>query len=144
MHAYTTRLLDAIVRLRQWTPLLPEHCIVDEAQRVGTAVDLIAVDRNGDLIILEFKTGYQDYWDAADGHMLHSLALLPNTPCNRASLQVATSALFLNKRYGVPLARMHMYVMRIDDAETQIIAVPRELLTKLGDAIYSDLLCHNK
>jgi hypothetical protein len=143
VHAYTTRLLEAIVKLRHWTPLLPEFCIVDEALGIGTAVDLIAVDRAGDLVLLEFKTGYQDYWDAADGHMLHALALLPNTPRNRASLQVATAALFLNRRYQVPLARMHMYVMRIDDAQTQIVAVPRDLLEKLGDAIYSDLLRYN-
>jgi len=143
MHAYTTRLLDAIVRLRKWTPLLPEFLTGDETLKLGTEVDMIAVDRAGDLILLEFKTGYRDYFQTADGQMLHSLSLLPNTPCNRASLQVATAALILNRRYDVPLERMHMYVIRIDDAQTQIIAVPRDLLTKLGGAIYSDLLRYN-
>jgi hypothetical protein len=62
---------------------------------------------------------------------------------NRASMQVAVAALILNRRYDVPLERMKLYVLRIDDAETQIIAVPDGLLQRLGEAIYQDLLRYN-
>lgn len=143
VNPYTTRLMQAIVSLRHWTPLLPEFDLFDARLGIGTSVDLIGVDRSGDLILMEFKTGYSDYWHTRDGYMHGALAGLANTPCNRACVQVAVSALILQNAYDVPGARMHAYVLRIDDEQIQIIAVPETLWLRskgLGAAIYADLL----
>jgi hypothetical protein len=56
VHPYTMRLMQAIVALRHWTPLLPEFDIFDEALGIATSIDQIAVDRDGNLILLEVKT----------------------------------------------------------------------------------------
>lgn len=140
VHSYVTRLMEAIVKLRRWTPFLPEFEHYDEALGLGTQADLVAVDAAGDLVLLEIKTGYADYWTRADGMMRGCLARLPNSPCNRATLQIAISGLVLQRRYGVPAARMHLYVLRIDDAVIDIVPVPPRFLAELGDAIYADLL----
>lgn len=140
MHDYTARLMRVIVERQKWTPFLAEFPVYDEALGVGTAVDMVAVNERGELILLEYKTGYKNAFEGADGQMAHSLAALSNTVRNQATLQVVCAALILSRRYAVPLHAMQMYVMRVDDEAVELTPVPREFVARLGGAIYSDLL----
>jgi hypothetical protein len=140
LHNYTTRLLKVIVERMRWQPFLPEFDICDEALGIGTSIDMVCVERSGDLVLLEFKTGYKDYFEKQDGFMRHSLSRLSNTIRNQATMQLTTSALILHRKYGVPLRRMHLFVMRVDEVAIDIVPVPPDFLTKMGDSIYDDLL----
>jgi hypothetical protein len=140
MHDFTARLMKVIVERQRWTPFLPEHPVFDEDLGMGTRVDLICVDQSGSLVLLEFKTGYKKYFEGADGHMQRALSALSNTVKNQATLQIVVAALILQRKYGIPVRAMQMAVMRIDDETIDLLRVPSSFLSKMGDAIYSDLL----
>lgn len=144
VHDYTTRLMQAIVGRKKWMPFLPEFLMFDEALGIGTKIDMVCVNKGGDLILLEFKTGYAGYFDDANGTMSKSLAGLANTPRQRATLQITVPALILHRRYGIPLCRMQMWVLRIDDTDLDIVPVPGQFLVQYGDSIYNDLLLYNQ
>lgn len=143
-HRLTTRLMEFIVARQKWMPFLPEFLMFDEQLGVGTRVDMVCVNKQGDLVLLEYKTGYAGYFDQAQGVMTRSLAGLPNTPRQRATLQITVPALILNRRYGIPLRRMHLWVLRVDDAQLDPQLVPPLFVEQYGDAIYNDLLLYNQ
>ncbi len=141
LDAFTARILSAVVDKLKLQPFLPEFDVYDEAMGVGTSVDLIALDSDGKLALVEYKTGYKrSYTSGADGFMARTLHRMPCTPQNQATLQVMGSALILNKCYGVPLHEMRLYVMRCDDAVVEVNPVPQTFVTKLADSMYNDLL----
>ena len=67
LHPWCARLMEVIAVRRNWLLFLPEFDIYDEALRIGTSIDMVCLDKEGCLILLEFKTGYKDYFDGADG-----------------------------------------------------------------------------
>lgn len=144
LHAYAQRLLQVIVGRLKLQPFLAEFDCYDEAMGphgVGTSVDHIALDAEGRLVLLEFKTGYRDSFSAAqDGFMAGTLHRMPCTPRNQATLQVMGAALILHRRYGIPLEEMRLYVLRIDETVVEVMPVQQEFVQRTADAIYRDLL----
>ncbi len=92
-HAWTQQYLDALLA-RGWFPLASEFLVYNEHVRVGTAIDLVAVDTRGTLIFVELKTGYTGAaWTTACGPMRGAMAgVLLDAPCNRAYVQVMLGA----------------------------------------------------
>ena len=140
LHPYCSRLLACIIDRMKWHVFLPEFDVYDAALHIGTSVDMMGLTRDGDLVLMEFKTGYKNYFDNADGHMACSLSGMRNTPMNQATLQLTSAAQILHTCYGVPLERMLLYVMRIDDESLDIIPVDRTFVKRVGPLIYRDLL----
>lgn len=143
LHDFSARILKVIIGKMQLKPFLPEFDIFDEVMGVGTSIDMICLDKDGFLVLLEFKTGYKDYFNSPDGYMSLSLHGLKNTAQNQATLQLSSAALILEKKYGIPLERMKLYIIRVDDESLDIIPVEREFLKKVGPFIYQDLLSIN-
>lgn len=140
LHNYSGRILKAIVERKAWKPFLPEFDIFDEELGIGTSIDMVCLDKEGNLILLEFKTGYKGYFEERDGFMRHSLVNFPNTVLNQATLQIVTAGLILERRYEIPLDKMRFYILRIDEEALDIIPVCNDFLSKLGPSIYNDLL----
>lgn len=143
LHPFSSRILRVIIETMKWMPFLPEHDIYDDALGIGTSIDMVCLDREGHLILLEFKTGYKDYFENADGAMQHALSSMSNTIQNQATLQLTSAALMLERRYAVPVTEMLLYVIRIDDESVDIVPVDRSFVQKLGPSIYRDLLNAN-
>lgn len=142
LHDFSARILKTLMGRMKLKPFLPEFDIFDESIGIGTSIDMICLDQDGMLVLLEFKTGYKGYFQACDGFMRHSLARLKNTAQNQATLQLTSAALILERKYQVPLDRMKLYIMRVDDEALDIIPVEREFVRKIGPSIYNDLLSH--
>ena len=141
LHAYSSRLLHAIVDRLKLQPFLPEFGVYDETLGIGTCVDMICLDEEGHLCLLEFKTGYgNDTFTHADGLMTRSLSRMPCTVQNQATLQVTTAAVILHRRYGIPLEEMRLLVMRVDEQALEIVPVLERFVQKLTPVIYQDLL----
>lgn len=140
LHPYCSRLLSVIVNHMKWQLFLPEFDIYDEFVHIGTSIDMVCLDQAGRLILLEFKTGYKDYFDGADGYMHQSLSAMRNTRQNQATLQVTSAAQILHQRYDVPLEQMRLYVLRIDDESLDIIPIDPLFVKKVGQYVYKDLL----
>lgn len=143
LHNYSGRLLKVILEKLKCRPFLPEFDLFDERLGIGTSVDMICLDAEGNLVLFEFKTGYKGYFDNADGFMECSLKNLRNTCQNQASLQVSAAAIILERRYGIPLDKMKLFVLRIDEDSLDIIPVQNEFIKKIGPCIYQDLLTNN-
>lgn len=140
LHPYCERLFDVILKRQVWLPFLPEFDIYDEALGIGTSIDMVALDRDGRLVLLEFKTGYKNYFDSEDGYMHGTLAGMRNTPQNQATLQLTSAAQILHRQYGVPLSDMLLYIMRIDDESLDIIPVDAQFVSHVGHFVYQGLL----
>jgi hypothetical protein len=140
LHPYCRALLCCLVEQCHWSPFLAEHDIYDEELGIGTSVDGIFVNSEGQLQLLEYKTGYRDYFETPDGEMKGALQGLPNTVLNQATLQIMTAALILEKRYDIPLSAMNLWVIRIDEREVEMVPVPEWFVKKRGQAVYGDLL----
>jgi hypothetical protein len=140
LHPYCERLLSAILDRQKWLAFLPEFDIYDEALHIGTSIDMVCLDRDGRLVLLEFKTGYKNYFDNADGNMRRVLAGMRNTPQNQATLQLTSAAQILHRQYGVPLDAMRLYVMRVDDESLDIVPVDGQFVSHVGHHVYQGLL----
>lgn len=140
LHDYSARILKTLMGRMKLKPFLPEFDIFDEEMGVGTSIDMICLDQDGMLVLLEFKTGYKGYFQASDGFMKQSLSPLRNTAQNQATLQLTSAALILERKYQVPLDRMKLFVMRVDDEALDIFPIEREFVRRIGPAIYRDLL----
>lgn len=139
LHPYSRRVLRVLVDEMRWHPFLPEKDIADELLGIGTSVDMILVDAQGRLVLIEVKTGYRDYFEQADGQMRGAVVALKNNVLNQATMQVAVAALILQRRYALPAEAMRLYVLRVDDAQVELVPVPPRFLQEFGDAIYRNL-----
>jgi hypothetical protein len=139
LHPYSSRILRVIIETMQLQPFLPEHDIYDDDLGIGTSVDMICLDKDGRLVLLEFKTGYKDYFENADGYMQHCLAKMRNTIQNQATLQLSSAALILEKKYEIPLSDMRLYIIRVDDESIDVVPVDNTFVKTFGPSIYKDL-----
>lgn len=140
LHPYCARLLNVILERMDLLPFLPEFDIYDESLHIGTSIDMVCLDKAGKLVLLEFKTGYKDYFDGEDGFMAGVLSGMRNTPQNQATLQLTCSAQILHRKYDVPLQQMRLYIMRVDDETLDIIPVDDQFVDEVGEHVYQGLL----
>lgn len=120
VHDWMLQLFDLIAEHADgWVPMLPEFQIFDEELRIGTAVDLIARDRDNNIVLLEFKTGYSGFFAEKHetrfyrGPFSRTRLGLAFSPLHDAQLQLWLAMLILKRRYGIPYARMKAYVLNV-------------------------------
>ncbi|MEO5947928.1 MAG: hypothetical protein ABIP79_14010 [Chitinophagaceae bacterium] len=140
IHVYTKKIMTFILETMGWRLLRSEFDIYEEALRIGTSVDIIAVTNEGKLVLMEVKCGFADYWDRYDGYMHGCLHKLTNSPHHQAQLQIITAALFIAKNHQIKLEDMLLYVLRVDDQGLHHHKVNNEYVQKKGAKIYRDLL----
>lgn len=140
LHQLTHRILTFIIDTMKWQPLRSEFSVFDEALNIGTSIDFVGVNKQGELILVELKCGFTGYFDRAQGPMRHSLHKLSDSPHHQANLQIITAALFLTMHHRIPLDAMRLYVLRVDEHEIESFEVNNEYVKKMGGAIYRDLL----
>jgi len=144
IHTYTHRILKFILETMQWRLLRSEFDIFDEALRLATSVDIIAVTPEGKLVLIEVKCGYTQTFDNSDGQMHGALRKLSNSPHNQANLQIISGALLIVKHHHIALEDMLLYVIRVDDDDLHYYKVNNEYVQKKGPKIYQQLLRDSK
>lgn len=125
-HDYTRLIVDELGRMGL-TPVQPQFAVCSPNARVGTAVDLVATDARGGVVLLEIKTGMVNYFDSAPAscpYLAAPLGHVPNTPRNHALLQlILTRALY---RIGRPghLLETASYVMWASERGLEVVSMP--------------------
>jgi len=118
--------LRAMTKAHQWRLLRMDLEVFDLERRVATELDLWAVNRRGDFIAGEVKTGYRgDAFTQPDGEVwripaLRELAtrgLWPCTPLTRAMIQIMLGGDMARRMFKIPVKKMHMYVVHIPSAQ---------------------------
>lgn len=100
-------------------PVWPEFQVYDETLRIGTAIDLLARDRAGNVVLLEFKTGYSGYFAEKHesrfyrGPFSRTRLGLAFSPLHDAQLQLWLAMIILKRCYGISYARMKAYVLNV-------------------------------
>lgn len=82
-----------------------EYLVYHEALGLGTAVDLVCLDRSGTLVFIELKTGYHDAFTVSkkNSTMKGPFASISDTPLNRARTQILLAqALYASNHKIVP------------------------------------------
>jgi len=140
IHLYTHKILKFILDTMQWKLLRSEFDVFDEALGLGTSIDIVAVTKDGKLVLIEVKCGYTNTFDNNDGFMHRPLHKLTNSPHNQANIQLITSALLLIKHHQISLDEMLLYVIRVDDDDLHYYKINSEYVQKKGVKIYNQLL----
>ncbi|MCA1799893.1 MAG: hypothetical protein LC650_01180 [Actinobacteria bacterium] len=113
-----------------------EFIVYDETQGLGTAVDLVCLDRNNRVVFVELKTGYHDaFLDTKKNAKLRGpFADIPDTPLNRARTQILfAQALYRRTHRLAPLG----CVIHVDRDGTAVLfnMGPFANSQKSGDAL---------
>jgi hypothetical protein len=142
LHHLTHKLLSFIIDTMKWQPLRSEFNIFDEALRIGTSIDFVGVNEKGELILVEVKCGFTNYFDRSQGPMLHSLYELSDSPHHQANLQIITAAMLIMRHHEIPLDAIRLYVLRVDEHEIEPFEVNNAYVKKKATGIYRDLLAY--
>lgn len=138
------RMLVAMLKCG-WVPIKSEFAIFDEHTRIATAIDCIAWDvRCNTGVVIEIKTGHesQSNYEATSRKqmLLGPLDKIPDSPCNRAAVQLMVTLLILKRRYNVDFEQAAIVrpLSRVKDV--QIYKMPRWImLPSIQCAMYAHL-----
>ena len=125
LDVYTSK---AIVAFREWelVPLRAEVPVFDEATQVATSIDTLCMDKSGALVLVEVKTGFDNYLMRGSGPMKGPLQFsYSNSPLNQAFLQALFSNELMNRCYGI--SADHIYVVNIGKTGITASSVPKDL-----------------
>jgi hypothetical protein len=99
VHSYSKQAM-LLMHERGWTPLLAEYPICDREGIVATAFDMLALDKDGRIIGIDWKTGYTNSRERASGPMTTDLFGedgLTNSPLHQAFMQLCLTVLFFEQ-----------------------------------------------
>jgi len=142
--SFMKRIMTYILRYTDWEPLRAEFDVFDETLRIGTSIDMVCVNREGRLIFIEIKTGYRNYFDDHSGYMAHSLSKLTDSPRHQAYIQLMTACMFVVRNHGIPVSRMALYVLRVDEDDVYPYPIDNDYFERKMPLIYQDLLTVGK
>ncbi len=120
---------DSVLRLlinHGLRPLIAEKCVFDDDLKIATAIDLVCVDKSGELHFIELKTGYSsvaEWLGAHGGNMRAPLhKVLGNTAQNRAKVQCMMGAMMAIQGHGID-ADFHCWVVHAHDNGADLIPI---------------------
>ena len=85
-------LIRAALADREWIPIAAQYPVGCRSMRLATKVDLVCRRLDGSIVLVELKCGFDDYFDVAQGCMLHPFQTVGATLRNRSFLQLMLTA----------------------------------------------------
>ena len=139
MHPFA-RTAVAAMREWKWTPVLAEMTVHDSETDVATKVDLICLDRNEDMVLVEWKCGMENYLFRGTNVMRGPLkGVYSNCPLHQAFVQLMFTKMFVEKNYGV--RPRHSYVVQIHSDGIAPYSLPKDM-EKLQERCYQRFVAH--
>jgi hypothetical protein len=112
----------------------------------GTRIDMIGVNKRGELQFIELKTGYEsEYsWTGVHGQMrapLHNV--YDNTELNRAAVQCIAGTMLCLRGHKLDLEQPYdCWVVRVNSNGPKLWHIDRAVVGKYGPVIYQALVKH--
>ncbi len=126
IHEFTVR---ALLALREWKlrPVVSELLVYDARSNVATKADLLCLNSKGELVLIEWKCGMDNYFFAANDTMRGPLEnVYSNCPSNQAYIQLMFTKILLERSYDLKIRRS--YVVQIKKGTIDPFSLPKLLL----------------
>ncbi len=128
LHPFTKK---AIVAMREWkwTPIISELPVYDPVLNTATKADLICLDKDQQMVLVEWKCGMDNYI-ARGNTVMHGpfKSEFSNCPLNQAFVQLLFTKMFIEKGYGIfPRAA---YVVQIHTDGIDPYTLPKRMETR--------------
>jgi hypothetical protein len=121
-------LIQNVLKQNEWTPIASQLDLACSALRLGTRIDLICENNEKELIIIELKCGFEDYYDVANqGNMLYPFTDVEISCRNKHYLQLwMTSWLFFHCQHSLSGRKVaNAYVLRIfNESQVELNPLP--------------------
>lgn len=128
LHAYTRKAV-AGMKVWRWRPRRAELTLFDRVLNIATRADMLATGANGQLVLLEFKTGYDNYFECGSGAMRGPLQRhISNSPKHQALLQLFFTREMIERNYGVRVDESYVVHIHCDGV------TPHKLEGRFNDA----------
>ena len=127
-HPFTAKIASGM-QLMGLHPVLAQVAVEDSMTRIGTACDLVCVDAcDASVVVVEIKCGFDGYFDASCGGMLHEpgRAGCTDAPRFQHQVQLALTAALFERTYG--LAPRRSYILRASADGVYFYKLRRDLL----------------
>jgi hypothetical protein len=112
-----------------WTPTQAQVAVGCSTLRLGTMVDIVCRDRNGDTVLVELKCGFDDYYEVANpGQMNYPFQDMALTFKNRHYVQILVTAWlyshsFANERINRAVI-LHIYSDKDNGIHSAMYSLP--------------------
>lgn len=122
-HPYAEKFI-AFLRTKNLTPEAAQVHV--NKSRLETYIDAVVLDEKKRRFVVEVKTGFHGYHEAASDRMRKDFAFLSNCPRNQHVLQAAFSEqMYRYTHVGKSVAGS--FVLRINDAGVQVVRTPAKI-----------------
>lgn len=138
-HPYVDRFLTELGKMGL-EPVLCDWMDFYEGRNLASAVDLVCMAQNGDICLLEIKTGGQNYFNHGSGPLLapQELTSYSNSPLTQAYLQLGFYVQMIKDNYpSIQLGRRH-YVAQVN-TEVTFFRLPVDFVSHGGSIVDSVL-----
>ena len=142
MHPWTKRILNYLFQ-NGLTPIASEFNVFDPAIGVATSIDMICTRLSGQLVVIEFKTGYQHYFTASTGFMRGPLDhLVRNSARCQAMMQLMVSTIMLARYHRI--SNIQAWVIRVDADGLDAYKLSSAFVYKYARSVYEHLYNQHK
>ena len=117
-----------------WKSVYSQFVVYCDEMKLATAIDAICMDSEYRLILIEIKTGYENYMLKSSGNMDRRSPMheIPNCPLNQHYLQLLLAKLMIEKLWKVKV--YSSYVIQAVGTQTPIAhKLPEWLITREND-----------
>lgn len=140
----TKRAMNMIVNHCRWRPFLCELAVSDKEKMVGTAVDIVCVDVEGNIQFVEVKTGYEgDRFirmpaEGRSRYMRSPLNFVENCPLYQAMLQISMGVKMFQTQLTNPIP-CSAWVLHIGNTSS-IYRVEDDFIARTADVAHRALI----
>lgn len=124
-HPFARAFVELIENVLKLSPVGAQVVVRDEESNLATLADGVFVDRQGRTVVLELKTGFENYNDKATGKMKGVYSFLSNCPGNQHRVQLALTVEMFEKTFP-ELGAVIPLLVRMTSAGAHVVKIPRD------------------
>lgn len=138
MHKYTRKAIG-FMEENELTPVRAEVVAFDPCSRVATAIDMVCMNKQGHVILIEWKSGMDSYFDRGNSSM-HGPHVVSNCPRNQAFMQLLFGKMMLEQHHAVRSDAD--YVVQVHKDGVDPFPLPDAMLKKQRQLYEHFFMCH--
>lgn len=119
-HPFARAFIELTEKVLRLSPAGAQVVVRDEESDLATLADAVFVDRKGKTVVLELKTGFENYNEKFTGNMRGGFSFLTNCPGNQHKVQLALTAEMFEKTFP-ELGAVKSLLVRMTSAGAHVV-----------------------